>query len=112
MAMQVTMGAQLMCSGGTAPSALVVLPVNRTLSSNLPAATIMDHAPTVNIPRFGMCKLTKKGCAPVTPSPWVPGSPTVLIGSFPALNNTSTCKCSLGGTISIMAPGQLTELLP
>ena len=32
MAMQVTMGAQMMCSFGLAPSVLVVLPVNRTLS--------------------------------------------------------------------------------
>ena len=55
MPMQVVNGAVLMCSFGMAPSNLVVLPVNRVLSGNQPAANIMDHKPMVNILPFGMC---------------------------------------------------------
>lgn len=54
MGIHVCMGATLMCSFGVAPSSLVVLPQNRVLTSNVPAANIMDHIPIVNIPPFGM----------------------------------------------------------
>ena len=43
------------CSFGLAPSSLVVLPVNRVMTGNQPAANIMDHMPMVNILPFGMC---------------------------------------------------------
>jgi hypothetical protein len=44
----------LQCTWG-APSSLVVLPVNRVMTSFVPAANIMDHKPMVNIMPFGMC---------------------------------------------------------
>lgn len=129
MAMQVTMGAQMMCSFGAAPSVLVVSPENRTLSGGVPAATIMDHVPLKNIPTFGMCSsianptvatattaafgaLTPMPCVPVTPAPWVPGAPTVVIGIFPALDNNCKCLCAWGGVISFVTPGQFTEQIP
>lgn len=122
-------GAMLMCSFGVAPSTLVVLPVNRMLSSNQPAATIMDHKPMVNIMPFGMCTslanpavasatsaamgvLTPMPCVPATPAPWVPGSPTVLLANQPCLNMTSTCNCIWAGVITVANPGQMTELIP
>jgi hypothetical protein len=122
-ALQVCMGATMQCSFGMAPSTLVVLPTNRTLTSNLPAANIMDFAPVTNIPPFGMCQslanptvaaataaalgvLTPMPCVPVPTGPWVPGSPTVLIGNMPALNNTSKCMCAWGGVIQITVAGQ------
>ena len=52
---QVCMGAMLQCDKGLAPSSLVVLPVNKTMTSFVPAANIMDHKPMVNIMPFGMC---------------------------------------------------------
>lgn len=124
MAQQVCMNAMMMCSFGMAPSTLVVLPTNRTMTSNMLAANIMDHIPIVNIPPFGMCQslanpmvaaataaalgvLTPMPCVPVTSAPWVPGSPTVMIGPFPALNNTSKCLCNWGGVIQITFPGQV-----
>ena len=55
MAQQVVMGAQLMCSFGVAPSALVVTPENVTNANKVPAATIMDNVPMKNIMPFGMC---------------------------------------------------------
>ncbi len=123
MGMQVGMGATMMCTFGLAPSTLVVLPANRVLVNNIPAANIMDHIPIVNIPPFGMCQslanptvaaataaalgvLTPMPCVPVVPAPWAPGSPNVLIGNMPALNNESKCICAWAGVISILTPGQ------
>ena len=122
MGMQVGLGATMMCTFGMAPSTLIVLPQNRVLVDNVPAANIMDHIPIVNIPPFGMCTtpsnptvaaataaalgvLTPMPCVPVIPAPWVPGSPTVMIGNMPALSNESKCICAWGGVISIMTPG-------
>lgn len=128
MGIQVCMGAMMQCSFGVAPSSLVVLPVNRTLTGT-PVATIMDFAPMVNVPPFGMCNspsnpmvaaataaalgvLTPMPCIPVTPAPWVVGSPTVLIGNMPALNNSSKLMCAWGGVIQITSPGQTATMVP
>ncbi|MBV9735739.1 MAG: DUF4280 domain-containing protein, partial [Acidisphaera sp.] len=56
MAMQVVNTAQLQCTFGMAPSNLVVLPINRVMCGNQPAANIMDHVPLMNIMPFGMCQ--------------------------------------------------------
>lgn len=128
MAMQVCMGATLKCSFGAAPSQLVVLPQNRVLTVT-PDANIMDNKPLVNILPFGMCSspanpavasattaalgvLTPMPCVPVTPAPWIAGSPTVLIANMPALNNTSTLMCTWGGVIQIVNPGESTVMIP
>ncbi len=129
MPQHVCMGATLKCSFGAAPSSLVVLPTNRVLTSNVPAANIMDHKPMVNVMPFGMCNcpsnpavasataaalgvLTPMPCVPVTPAPWAPGTPTVLLANFPALNNTSKLMCTWGGIIGVVMPGQTTEMVP
>lgn len=128
MAMQVCMGATLQCSFGAAPSSLVVLPVNRTLTV-VPDANIMDNKPMVNIMPFGMCSspsnptvaaataaalgvLTPMPCVPVTPAPWVPGAPTVLIANMPALDSNSKLMCVWGGVIQVVNPGQTSVMLP
>ncbi|NOT09775.1 MAG: DUF4280 domain-containing protein [Gemmatimonadales bacterium] len=124
----VCLGASLQCSFGVAPSSLIVLPANRVLTGT-PMATVMDYAPIVNVPPFGMCSSptnpvviaataaalgvpTPAPCIPLTPAPWTPGSPTVLVGGIPALNNTSTLTCAWGGVIQITAPGQGTVEVP
>src|SRR5438105_13895878 len=129
MSIQVCMGAMMQCSFGVAPSSLVVLPTNQVLAGGPPAATIMDYAPIVNIPPFGMCNspsnptvaaataaalgvLTPMPCVPVTPAPWVPGAPTVLIGNQPALDTPSKCMCNWAGVIQITNPGQTTTDIP
>lgn len=121
-------GAMLSCSFGLAPSTLTVLPIRRALVGGRPAATIMDNVPFVNVAPFGLCTslanpvvaaataaafgvLTPMPCTPVIPAPWLPVSPTVLIGGQPALNNLSSCQCTYGGLINIAMPGQLTTLL-
>jgi len=130
MGQQVVTGAILQCSFGVTPSALIVIPMGLpVMSGGIFAATIMDFVPIANIPPFGMCSslvnpmviaataaalgvLTPMPCIPVTVAPWVPGSPTVLINNFPALNNSSKCICSWGGVISINFAGQLTDQIP
>jgi len=133
MPMHVCNGATLKCMFAVPPgiSTLIVLPQNRVMTSNQPAANIMDHKPMVNIPPFGMCISptnpafvsataaamgvpTPVPCTPATPAPWMPGSPTVLLGNMPALNNTSVLACALGapGCITILMPGQFTEQIP
>jgi hypothetical protein len=128
MAQLVCMGALLQCSFGAAPGPLSVLPVNRVLTGT-PAATITDSIPLVNIPSFGMCSspsnpvviagtaaalgvLTPMPCVPATVPPWLPGSPTVLIGNLPALDDQSRLMCMWGGLIQITMAGQLTVAVP
>jgi hypothetical protein len=129
MPLQAVNGAQLMCSFGSSPSTLTVLPVNRTDIANQPEATIQDHIPMVNIMPFGMCLtpsnpqvaaataaalgvLTPQPCIPVTSTPWAPGAPIVTIANQPALDNISTCSCAWGGLIAILNPGQQTKNIP
>ncbi len=128
MGILVCMGAMCQCSFGMTPTPLIVLPTNKVLAT-LPAATIMDNKPFVNITPFGMCQsmanpavaaataaamgvLTPMPCTPVTTAPWAPGSPTVLIANNPALNNSSKLICNFGGVISITNPGQQKTMVP
>lgn len=114
-------GALLQCMFGTAPSTLNVIPAARVMSSQA-LATIMDNAPMMNILPFGMCQslsnptvaaataaalgvLTPMPCIPATTTPWIPGSPTVLIGGKPALNDSCKLVCMWGGVIQINYPG-------
>jgi len=116
-------GAVIACSFGMAPSVLNVLPAARVMST-MALASIMDNIPLVNIAPFGMCSslanptvaaataaalgvLTPMPCVPVTTAPWAPGSPTVLIGGKPALNNSSKLLCAWGGVIQINNPGTM-----
>jgi hypothetical protein len=127
MGIQVATGATLQCSFGVAPGVLSVLPLNRTMTGT-PAANIMDNKPMVNIAPFGMCNspsnpmvaaataaalgvLTPMPCIPVTAAPWVPGSPTVMIGNMPAVNNSCKLMCNWGGIIQVLVPGQFTVMV-
>ena len=126
---QVCMGAMMMCTFGMAPSSLVVLPVNRVMTDEVPDANIMDHIPMVNIMPFGMCMspsnpvvaaataaalgvLTPMPCIPATTSPWVAGAPTVLLGNQPTLDNVSQLMCIWGGVITFTFPGEVTVEVP
>lgn len=128
MSMLVTNGATLMCSFGMAPSTLAVLPASRVLSGT-PAANIGDCIPNTNILPFGMCSslanpsvasatsaamgvLTPQPCTPVIAGTWLPGSPTVMIGGKPAVNQTCKCMCAYAGVIQILNPGQTKAMVP
>jgi hypothetical protein len=110
MAQLVTLGAQLVCTQGAAPSVLAV-PAPTVTGEVKPTANIMDFAPVVNIPPFGACTVLQGPCVPAIASPWTPGSPTVMVRGMPALNNTSTCNCTIGGVISIVAPATTKEMV-
>jgi hypothetical protein len=107
---------------------LIVLPIKKVIAPT-PAANINDHIPLTNIPTFGMCSslgnpevqtattaaqgvLTPMPCIPATADPWAPGATTVLLGNIAALDNISTCSCSMGGVITITEPGEETIEIP
>lgn len=121
-------GAVLTCPFGAAPSTLVVTPAKQVVTA-MPIAAIDDNKPMVNILPFGMCSsmanpqvaaataaalgvLTPMPCIPVIPAPWAPGSPTVLVGGVPALNQTSKAMCSWGGVIQVVNPGNTSIQVP
>ena len=123
----VTTGATLQCSFGAAPSALMVLPASREMAGT-PGANIMDNKPFVNILPFGVCNsmsnpmvaaataaalgaFTPMPCIPVTAAPWVPGSPTVMAGPMPAVNNSCKLMCNWGGVIQVIAPSQFQTMV-
>jgi uncharacterized Zn-binding protein involved in type VI secretion len=116
------------CSFGAAPAVLSVLPTSRVLVEGKPAATVADSVTALNIPPFGMCSslanptvasataaalgtLTPMPCVPV-PTAWVPGSPTVLVGGKPALNQNCKCTCAYGGVIQLTAPSAVRTMVP
>jgi hypothetical protein len=122
------MGAMLKCTFGAAPSSLMVLPTSMVMT-NVPDANIMDNVPLLNVLPFGTCTsmanpmviaataaamgaLTPMPCIPVTVAPWVPGSPTVLLGNMPALDNASKLMCTWGGVIGINSAGQTSVSIP
>jgi hypothetical protein len=121
-------GAMLKCSFGLAPGTLQVLPLSQVMTA-VADANIMDNKPMVNILPFGMCTsmanplvaaataaamgvLVPMPCIPLTAAPWMPGSPTVLLGNLPALNNASKLMCMAGGVIEIAMPGQTSVAIP
>lgn len=123
MPMNLVATAQAMCSFGAGPGVVNVLPTAQVLAGNMPAANIMEHKPGANFTTFNMCTsmanpvvasataaawgvLTPQPCTPMTASPWVPGSPTVMIANQPALTNSCMANCSYGGVISVVSPAQ------
>ncbi len=125
MGVLITGNSNLQCSFGMAPSVFNVLPAKRVMGGGMPAATIQDQLPFVNIMPFGMCTslmnpsvaaataaalgaLTPMPCTPMITGPWIPGSPTVLIGGVPALNNTCKLMCAYGGVIQVAVPAAMT----
>lgn len=111
----VAMSASLVCTSGTAPSTLIVAPPLVSAESK-PVANIMDFVPITNIPPFGTCNVLTAAalgvptpCVPAIVAPWTPGSATVTVRGMPALNSTSQCVCTIGGSVSITAPGTTKE---
>jgi len=104
---------------------LPVTSVQTVMMCSQLSATIMDNKCTT----FGMCSsianpavaaataaamgaLTPSACIPVTPAPWAPGAPTVLVSNKPLLNNTSKLMCVYGGVIQVTMTPALTIQTP
>ncbi len=100
-------GALLQCTQGSNPCPLTVTNHKGVLIDEKPAATIMDHAPGVNLKTFGTCKVTGGPCTPATPAPWLPGSgKQVQVGDRLVLLESDTLACSVPGVITIINPMQ------
>ncbi len=129
MGFQVASGAMLQCTFGAAPGTLNVLPLNKVMVGGPPGANIMDNKPMVNIAPFAVCMsmanptvaaataaalgvLTPMPCIPNTAAPWIVGVPTAMLGTGPALNDSSMLMCNWGGVIKVVVPGQFTTMVP
>jgi len=126
MGMQTIMNAICNCSFGAAPATLMVSSQATVMVCNQPAATIMDN----KFPTFGMCSnpanpavqaataaalgvFTPAPCVPAIVAPWAPGSPTVMLCSKLALNDSSQLMCTYpGGIIQVQEPINKTVKLP
>ena len=121
-------GAMLQCSMGAAPSVFTStqLPGSPETLGSLPAATIMEFVPMMNIMPFAVCQspanpmvaaataaamgvLTPMPCIPNVVAPWAPPSECVTLTGIPLATAQSTCMCAFGGTISVQTPTQGPE---
>ena len=122
MAVQIAAGATAMCSFGSAPASIMVLPANM-VNATTSAANVADMVTATNVLPFGSCQsaanptvaaataaalgvLTPMPCVPVPAGTWLPGSTKVMLKSLPTLHNTCKLMCSWGGVIQILSPGQ------
>ncbi|HMD91005.1 MAG TPA: DUF4280 domain-containing protein [Trebonia sp.] len=115
MAVQVSTGAEVLCTFGAAPAVFNASSLD--VAATTPAGVITDVTPE-NIPTFGMCSAPTNPaviaafgspvpCVPVL-SPWTPGAALVTIDDIPALDDTSECMCAWAGVITVSDPGQLS----
>jgi Domain of unknown function (DUF4280) len=112
MAVQVSTGAEVLCTFGVAPA--VFTASGMEVDATAPAGVITDVT-VANIPTFGMCTaptnpavLAALGPAPCLPvlSPWTPGSARVTINGVNALDDASQCMCTWAGVVTVSSPGQ------
>ena len=123
MSQLVAMGANLLCTQGTAPAPIKVTSQAVILTEGKPAATIQDCAPMSNVGPFGMCismanpqvaaataaalgVLTPQPCVPAPAGTWIPTQPKVLVGGKPCLTQDCKLMCAYAGQITITMPGQ------
>ena len=121
----VTNLAQIQCTFGTGPSALIATPSQSSAGApGISLATVADAVPMANITSFKMCMspgnpavqaatAAKLGvfspapCIPNTSPPWVPAARGVFVGGKPAISELATCQCKWGGLISVVNAGQV-----
>lgn len=105
--------ATLVCSEGSAPSPLVVVPKPLpTTGMGMELARVDDAVPGLNIMPFGICAILTAAAGGV-PTPCVPATvawavPALMASEagVPLTTVTSVCPCAVGGTIAVVLPGQ------
>ena len=98
-------GVLLRCDKGVLPTPFTVLPRPSRIRGQFQAHEL-DKVPLVNIKPFGVCAVTHAPCMPA-PLLWTGVHQGALrLGPLHAhpLLESSTCQCSIGGTISILMP--------
>ncbi len=123
MSLLVAMGANLLCTMGTAPAPIKVTSQQKVLAQGKPAATIQDCQSASNVGPFGLCRspanpavaaataaamgvLTPQPCMPVPAGTWIPTKPKVIVGGKPCLTQDCKLMCAYAGQISVTLPGQ------
>ncbi|MEO7248279.1 MAG: DUF4280 domain-containing protein [Novosphingobium sp.] len=109
---------KIACTGCPIPNALLVTSQLTVLNEGPQRATIADCIPMVNVMPFGPCAFTpappSPSGGPCIPKPvgmWKPGSATTFVAKIPALRQTDTLQCGMGGTIMVLFPGQTKYLV-
>jgi len=113
MAIQVSTGAEVLCTFGLAPAVFTASSVD--VAATTPAGVVTDVT-IANIPTFGMCVaptnpaviaelMNPAPCLPVL-MPWTPGSARVTINGVNALDDESQCMCAWAGVVTVSSPGQ------
>jgi hypothetical protein len=113
-------GAALQCSFGTTPATFTASSTDVSVDQAT-AGAVTDFG-AENVPTFGMCtsmsnpqvaSATSAASGTLTPQPcqhvlsqWTPGSASVTVDGNPALDDSSTCSCDWGGSISVSSAGQ------
>ena len=110
----------MICSCGTSPAKLTVLPSRTVYLTGQPMANVTDHIPNQNIHSFCLCTTTgnpavsaahgvPQPCTPMTFNFWEQGKDDYQIQNQSALLKSSICRCQYGGIIRIIDDGQHGE---
>lgn len=124
--LQVTEGALMCCSFGTAPRPLVVTSNQGIMIDGRLAATVDDCAPFANLPPFAGCLSPANPlfgsfgaaaaggppavppCTPIATGPWSPPSLISTIHGTPALQFSAVWTCGYAGVVQFVDSGQAT----
>lgn len=101
---KLTEKALLLCDKGSKPSQLKVTSQTFSKAEDKLIATEQDKQPEINIPSFGVCAVTKIKCSPAIIK-WEKTTEKDTINNYKILTEDSTCKCTVGGKISVQNKG-------
>ncbi|CAA7387197.1 DUF4280 domain-containing protein [Chryseobacterium fistulae] len=95
---------QLQCDKGTTPTPITVTSQSFMSIDGKLQATEEDNQPNINIKPFGICGILRSSCTP-SPVKWDNASNFEIEGKKELLD-ISTCRCSVGGKISVVKSAQ------
>lgn len=113
MVLALSKGALMTCVQGSAPSVYDTTPAPLAadgLSQQI--GTVTQAAPGLNIRPFGTCAVltaaalgVPQPCVPATVA-WMPPATMATVAGQPVATVQSLCPCMVGGTVTVVAPGQ------
>lgn len=95
-------GATLICTSGSCASKLSC---SRNVECTGESIGIESDGLPTNVGTFGNCTIMGTPCSPIT-TKWTNVSNVVNINNEQILHSGSVLLCSIGGTISVVYPGQ------